>query len=202
MSFLATTDGITGGDVRDLMLAAVEHRFGLVNRLPVTIEWLSDNGSCYIAGETRGFAREIGLEPRTTPIESPQSNGMAEAFVRTIKRDTSASVLVPMTACRAARCPWPAEQCAHHRDAAGLRPRTAARHSPRQTLSSLSCRRAVTSSASRSTAAQRCAERVGRVATNSAIMRASSQSFLARTPHALANWRSLNQEKSDGSSVN
>src|SRR6266699_4471466 len=70
------------------MLAAIEHRFGLVNRLPVTIEWLSDNGSCYIAGETRGFARGIGLEqPRTTPIESPQSNVMAEAFVRTIKRD-------------------------------------------------------------------------------------------------------------------
>jgi putative transposase len=87
MSFLATTSGITGGDVRDLMLVAVEHRFGLVNRLPVAIEWLSDNGSCYTAGETRGFAREIGLEPRTTPIESPQSNGMAEAFVRTIKRD-------------------------------------------------------------------------------------------------------------------
>jgi putative transposase len=55
--------------------------------LPVTIEWLSDNGSCYIAGDTRSFARNIGLEPRTTPIESPQSNGMAEAFVRTIKRD-------------------------------------------------------------------------------------------------------------------
>jgi hypothetical protein len=48
-----------------------EHRFGLVNRLPVTIEWLSDNGSCYVAGETRSFARDIGLEPRTTPIESP-----------------------------------------------------------------------------------------------------------------------------------
>ena len=43
--------------------------------------------SCYVAGETRSFARDIGLEPRTTPIESPQSNGMAEAFVRTIKRD-------------------------------------------------------------------------------------------------------------------
>src|SRR5215510_12472987 len=27
------------------------------------------------------------LDPRTSPIESPQSNGMAEAFVRTIKRD-------------------------------------------------------------------------------------------------------------------
>jgi putative transposase len=87
MSFLATTAGLSGGDVRDLMVAAVEHRFGRVNRLPVTIEWLSDNGSCYIAGDTRSFARNIGLEPRTTPIESPQSNGMAEDFVRTIKRD-------------------------------------------------------------------------------------------------------------------
>ena len=77
----------TGDDVRDLMLAAVEHRFGLINHLPVTIEWLSYNGGCYIAGETRGFAHEIGLEPRTTPIESPQRNGMAEAFVRIIKRN-------------------------------------------------------------------------------------------------------------------
>ena len=87
MSFLATTGGITGEDVRDLMVAAVEHRFGTVNRLPVTIEWLSDNGSCYVAGDTRSFARDVGFEPRTTPIESPQSNGMAEALVRTIKRD-------------------------------------------------------------------------------------------------------------------
>jgi putative transposase len=87
MSFLATTSGVSGEDVRDLMLAAVEHRFGPVNRLPVTIEWLFDNASCYLARETRSFARDISLEPRTTPIESPQSNGMAEAFVRTIKRD-------------------------------------------------------------------------------------------------------------------
>ncbi len=87
MSFVATTGGITGEDVRDLMMAAVEHRFGRVNRLPDPIEWLSDNGSCYVARETRRFAREIGLVPRTTPLESPQSNGMAEAFVRTLKRD-------------------------------------------------------------------------------------------------------------------
>jgi putative transposase len=50
-------------------------------------QWLTDNGSGYVARETRALARDIGLEPRTTPIESPQSNGMAEAFVRTIKRD-------------------------------------------------------------------------------------------------------------------
>ena len=47
MSFVATTSGITGEDVRDLMVAAVEQRFGPVNRLPVEIEWLTDNGSCY-----------------------------------------------------------------------------------------------------------------------------------------------------------
>ncbi len=87
MSFVATTAGITGEDVRDLMVAAVEHRFGPVHRLPSTIEWLTDNGSCYLARETRRFAGEIGLAPRTTPLESPQSNGMAEAFVRTLKRD-------------------------------------------------------------------------------------------------------------------
>ena len=33
VSFLATTGGISGDDVRDLMVAAVEHRFGSVNRL-------------------------------------------------------------------------------------------------------------------------------------------------------------------------
>lgn len=87
MGHVATTEGIKSEDVRDLMVTAVEHRFGLVNRLPKTIEWLTDNGSCYIAGDTRSFAREIGLEPLNTPVESPQSNGMAEAFVRTFKRD-------------------------------------------------------------------------------------------------------------------
>jgi putative transposase len=87
MSYVATTPGITGEDVRDLIVAAVEHRFGRVNRLPSPIEWLTDNGGCYLARETRHFAREIGLMPKTTPLESPQSNGMAEAFVRTLKRD-------------------------------------------------------------------------------------------------------------------
>ena len=87
ISYGATTGGITGEDVRDLMVAAVEHRFGRVNRLPSSIEWLTDNGSCYLARETRRFARDVGLVPRTTPLESPQSNGMAEAFVRTLKRD-------------------------------------------------------------------------------------------------------------------
>jgi len=86
MSFVATR-GITGEDVRDLIVADVEHRFGRVNRLPAEIECLTVNGSCYLARETRRLARDIGLTPRTTPLESPQSTGIAEAFVRTPKRD-------------------------------------------------------------------------------------------------------------------
>jgi putative transposase len=87
MSIVGTTGGLSGNDVRDLMVAAVEHRFGWVNRLPQPIEWLSDNGSPCVARDTRTFARDVGLLPKTTPRESPQSNGMAEAFVRTCKRD-------------------------------------------------------------------------------------------------------------------
>lgn len=86
MSWVATTAGVSGQMVCDLMVQAVEARFG--SDLPAqSIEWLTDNGSCYIAGDTRRFARDIGLQPLTTAICSPQSNGMAESFVKTFKRD-------------------------------------------------------------------------------------------------------------------
>ena len=87
ISWVATTAGISSADIRDLMIESVERRFGLIDRLPKPIEWLSDNGSPYTAGETRALARDIGLVPCTTPIQSPQSNGMAETFVKLIKRD-------------------------------------------------------------------------------------------------------------------
>jgi len=87
ISWVATTGGIDSSDIRDLMIESVERRFGQVNRLPQAIEWLSDNGSSYTAHQTRAFARAVGFVPLTTPIESPQSNGMAEAFVKTFKRD-------------------------------------------------------------------------------------------------------------------
>ncbi len=87
ISWVATTGGIESSDIRDLMIESIERRFGLVDKLPKPIEWLSDNGSPYTAGDTRTLARYIGLVPCTTPIQSPQSNGMAEAFVKTFKRD-------------------------------------------------------------------------------------------------------------------
>jgi len=51
------------------------------------IQWLSDNGSCYTAKETVKFGKNVGLDIRTTPPYSPESNGMSEAFVKTFKRD-------------------------------------------------------------------------------------------------------------------
>jgi len=78
--------GISGSDVRDMLLEAVEARFGTF-RAPEIIEVLTDNGSAYTAKETRIFARQLGLKPCFTPVASSQSNGMSEAFVKTLKRD-------------------------------------------------------------------------------------------------------------------
>jgi len=87
MSYVATTGGICGEMVRDLMAESIEARFGLVDRVPEMIQWLSDNGPAYIARDTQNFGRMMGLEVCTTPYYSPQSNGMAESFVKTFKRD-------------------------------------------------------------------------------------------------------------------
>jgi transposase InsO family protein len=87
MSYVGTTGGISGDLVRDLMAEAVEARFGLVDKVPAPIQWLSDNGPGYVAHETQRFARMMGLEVCTTPFYSPESNGMAESFVKTFKRD-------------------------------------------------------------------------------------------------------------------
>lgn len=87
MSYAATTAGISSEMVCDVLVQSMERRFGMVSHLPQRIEWLTDNGSCYIAQSTRTFAKSLGFHVCTTPIRSPQSNGMAEAFVKTFKRD-------------------------------------------------------------------------------------------------------------------
>ncbi len=87
IAHVATTEGIKSQDVQDLVITAVENRFGRVKILSEPIEWLTNNGSCFIAKDTTSFRRNIGMEPCTTPVRNPQSNGMAEAFVKTFKRD-------------------------------------------------------------------------------------------------------------------
>ncbi len=66
---------------------SVEKRFGNTLYLPHAVEWLTDNGSCYIADATRTFAASLGFIVCTTPVRSPESNEMAESFVKTFKRD-------------------------------------------------------------------------------------------------------------------
>ncbi|HBH4538554.1 TPA: IS3 family transposase [Escherichia coli] len=86
LHWAVTTGGFDSETVQDVMLGAVERRFG--SELPTSpVEWLTDNGSCYRANETRQFARMLGLEPKNTAVRSPESNGIAESFVKTIKRD-------------------------------------------------------------------------------------------------------------------
>lgn len=87
ISYVATTAGISATIVQDILVESIEKRFGDTQKLPQEIEWLTDNGSCYIAEETRKFAKTLGFKVCTTPVRSPESNGMAEAFVKTFKRD-------------------------------------------------------------------------------------------------------------------
>ena len=81
--------GLPGEPVREMLIEAVEKRFGAVEAVPAghTLEFLTDNGGAYITHETRRIARSVGLTPINTPVCSPQSNGMAESFVNTFRRD-------------------------------------------------------------------------------------------------------------------
>ena len=44
IAHVATTEGIKSRDVQDLVITAVENRFGRINMLSEPIEWLTDNG--------------------------------------------------------------------------------------------------------------------------------------------------------------
>ena len=86
ISWVAADRHRIAADVQDLMAQSIEARFG-GTQTPHPIEWLSDNGPQFTAYETRLFGAQSGLIVRNTPSYSPESNGMAEAFVKTFKRD-------------------------------------------------------------------------------------------------------------------
>lgn len=88
IAYRATVDYPTALTVQDLMAETVEARFGRgVKSVPHPVEWLTDNGPIYTAHLAREFGRGLGLIVCNTPSYSPESNGMAEAFVKTFKRD-------------------------------------------------------------------------------------------------------------------
>lgn len=73
-------------DIQDLMIKSVESRFPML-KTEREIQYLSDRGSIYRAKETVAIGRSLGLKSCFTAAYSPQSNGMSEAFVNTLKRD-------------------------------------------------------------------------------------------------------------------
>lgn len=81
---------LQGPDVQELLRRAVARRFGQTPA-PHPIQWLSDNDGIFTALDTICTAERLNLIPITTPAYSPQSNGMAEAFVHTLRRDYIAS---------------------------------------------------------------------------------------------------------------
>lgn len=88
ISWVAAIGYLDAEHVRDMMLTAAEARFGArVRELPHAIEWLSDNGGVFTADDTVAFGERLGFVMCTTPPYSPQSNGMAESFVKSFKRD-------------------------------------------------------------------------------------------------------------------
>jgi putative transposase len=85
IGWIATTAGISGEMIRDLMVECVGTRFE-TSRAPNSVQWLSDNDSVYAAGRTIEIATALNLQACFTSVESPESNGVAEAFVKTFKR--------------------------------------------------------------------------------------------------------------------
>lgn len=69
------------------MSDVVETPFGSTDERAITVEFLSNNGGAFWAIETHTLVHELGIKPMYTPLNSPQSNGMAEVFVNTFKRD-------------------------------------------------------------------------------------------------------------------
>lgn len=88
MSYVAEKRPLFHGDIIRLIDQTVTHRFGeFVEKLPRQIQWLSDQGPQYKAIETVAYGAAWGFDVRTTPAYSPESNGIAEAFVKLLKRD-------------------------------------------------------------------------------------------------------------------
>lgn len=87
LAHVSSDSHLTRHSIIRLMDETIFHRFGNVDHLPKSIQWLSDNGGQYTASETISYGRSWGFDVKTTPRYSPESNGLAESFVKTFKRD-------------------------------------------------------------------------------------------------------------------
>ena len=86
-SFVARKEPLSADDIEELMVRAVEVRFGEKLKCPREVQWLSDRGSIYRARSVKNLAAQLNLKCCYTRAYSPEPNGMAESFVKTFKRD-------------------------------------------------------------------------------------------------------------------
>lgn len=86
IGYVGSEEPLLSTDIQELMIKSVENRF-LNLKTDREIQFLSDRGSIYRAQETVALGRSLGLKSCFTAAYSPQSNGMSEAFVNTLKRD-------------------------------------------------------------------------------------------------------------------
>ena len=81
ISWVATTAGISGEMIRDMMVRSVEQRFGTI-RAPQPVQWLSDNGSIFAAYRTieiaRGAQPGAVLHPGRKPGKQRHGRGFRE----------------------------------------------------------------------------------------------------------------------------
>ena len=78
---------ITAEDLAELLREALFRRFGVDRAGAQGIEFLSDNGPEYTSHRFRPVVQAMGLIPCHTPRRSPESNGLAERFFGSFKRD-------------------------------------------------------------------------------------------------------------------
>ena len=78
---------LTAEDLAEMLREAVFRRFGEARARAQGIEFLSDNGPEATSHQYRPVVRALGLIPCHTPRRSPESNGLAEAFFGSFKRD-------------------------------------------------------------------------------------------------------------------
>ena len=71
--------GLPGEPVREMLIEAVEKRFGAGQAVPAghPLQFLSDNGGGCIAHEIRHIASSLGLTPVNTTVCSPLGAGLA-----------------------------------------------------------------------------------------------------------------------------
>ena len=79
--------GLTPAMVQDALVFATKRRFGNSSENHVPVQFLTDNGAAYTSISAQAFVCRQGLIDCKTPVCSPQSNGITEAFVKILKRD-------------------------------------------------------------------------------------------------------------------